>query len=118
MRPSYGRVSRFGAMTIAWTMDKLGPMARTADDCGLVLSVIAGHDPQDHDSLPKGVAEFQYPRGERTSAGSLRVGRLTNVWRETEPGLESAVNESPAKMFTVAVDESVTGVPGAVVETK
>jgi len=94
MRPSYGRVSRFGAMTIAWTMDKLGPMARTADDCGLVLSVIAGHDPQDHDSLPKGVAEFQYPRGERTSAGSLRVGRLTNVWRETEPGLESAVNDA------------------------
>src|SRR6266849_4208129 len=35
MRPSFGRVSRFGAMAIAWTMDKLGPMCRTADDCGL-----------------------------------------------------------------------------------
>src|SRR5438270_11441094 len=52
MRPSFGRVSRFGAMAIAWSMDKLGPMARTADDCGLILSVIAGHDANDHGSLP------------------------------------------------------------------
>src|SRR5437879_559087 len=61
LRPSFGRIPRFGAMAIAYTMDKLGPMARTADDCGLVLSVIAGHDPRDHDSLPPGMAEFMYP---------------------------------------------------------
>jgi aspartyl-tRNA(Asn)/glutamyl-tRNA(Gln) amidotransferase subunit A len=94
MRPSFGRVSRFGAMAIAWTMDKLGPMARTAEDCGLVLSVIAGHDPRDHDSLPLGAAEFIYPGEIRTSAKSLRVGRLTNVWREMDPGLDSAVNDA------------------------
>jgi aspartyl-tRNA(Asn)/glutamyl-tRNA(Gln) amidotransferase subunit A len=94
MRPSFGRVSRFGAMAIAWTMDKLGPMAHTADDCGLVLSTIAGHDPLDHDSLPKGVAEFRYSRDEPTSARGLRVGHLTNVWREMEPGLEPAVDDA------------------------
>ena len=49
MRPSFGRVSRYGAMAIAWSMDKIGPMARTADCCGRILSVIAGHDAQDHD---------------------------------------------------------------------
>jgi aspartyl-tRNA(Asn)/glutamyl-tRNA(Gln) amidotransferase subunit A len=81
-------------MAIAWTMDKLGPMARTAEDCGLVLSVIAGHDPRDHDSLPLGAAEFIYPGEIRTSAKSLRVGRLTNVWREMDPGLDSAVNDA------------------------
>lgn len=53
LRPSFGRVSRYGSMCIAWSMDKLGPMARTADDCGLMLSAIAGHDPRDHDSLPR-----------------------------------------------------------------
>ena len=37
LRPTYGRVSRHGAMALCWTMDKLGPMCRTADDCGLVL---------------------------------------------------------------------------------
>lgn len=79
-------------MAIAWTMDKLGPMARTADDCGLVLSVLAGHDPLDFDSLPQGVADFAYapPSGEVPKP--IRIGRLTNVWNEQEPGLAAAVD--------------------------
>jgi len=92
MRPSFGRVSRHGAMTIAWSMDKLGPMARSADDCGLILSVISGHDPKDHDSLPIGLAEFPYATpGNRKR---LRVGRLTNVWNELDPAMESAIDQS------------------------
>lgn len=96
MRPSFGRVSRYGAMAIAWTMDKLGPMARTADDCGLVLSVIAGHDPKDYDTLPAGIAEFSYSSlpAKAPAAKPLRVGRLTNVWRETEAGLDAAVSDA------------------------
>ncbi len=47
LRPTYGRVSRRGAMALSWTMDKLGPMARSAEDCWLVLEAIAGHDPGD-----------------------------------------------------------------------
>jgi aspartyl-tRNA(Asn)/glutamyl-tRNA(Gln) amidotransferase subunit A len=47
MRPTYGRVSRHGAMALSWTMDKIGPMCRTAEDCGIVLEVIAGPDPLD-----------------------------------------------------------------------
>jgi aspartyl-tRNA(Asn)/glutamyl-tRNA(Gln) amidotransferase subunit A len=47
LRPTYGRVSRHGAMALCWTLDKLGPMARTADDCGIVLAAIAGADPAD-----------------------------------------------------------------------
>ena len=94
MRPSFGRVSRFGAMAIAWTMDKLGPMARSADDCGLVLSVLAGHDSRDFDSLPSGIAEFDYKVQARTTAKPLRIGRLTNVWDKLGPGLELAVNDA------------------------
>jgi aspartyl-tRNA(Asn)/glutamyl-tRNA(Gln) amidotransferase subunit A len=47
LRPTYGRVSRAGAMALAWTHDKIGPLARTAHDCGLVLDAIAGADPDD-----------------------------------------------------------------------
>ena len=47
LRPTYGRVSRHGAMALSWTLDKLGPMCLTADDCGLVLDAIAGPDPND-----------------------------------------------------------------------
>lgn len=51
LRPTYGRVSRHGAMALSWTMDKLGPMCRTADDCGLVLNAIAGPDSLDSTSI-------------------------------------------------------------------
>jgi aspartyl-tRNA(Asn)/glutamyl-tRNA(Gln) amidotransferase subunit A len=51
LRPTYGRVSRHGAMALSWTMDKLGPMCRSASDCGLVLGAIAGFDPLDETSV-------------------------------------------------------------------
>lgn len=47
LRPTYGRVSRQGAMVLSWTLDKLGPLCLTADDCGLVLEAIAGADTDD-----------------------------------------------------------------------
>jgi len=47
LRPTYGRVSRHGAMALCWTLDKLGPLCLTADDCGLVLEAISGPDPDD-----------------------------------------------------------------------
>ena len=93
MRPSFGRVSRYGAMTIAWSMDKLGPMARTADDCGLILSVIAGHDANDHDSLPPGLADFHYP-APNDEPKPLRIGRLTNIWNRLDAGMQSAIDEA------------------------
>jgi aspartyl-tRNA(Asn)/glutamyl-tRNA(Gln) amidotransferase subunit A len=50
LRPTYGRVSRFGCMPLSWSLDKVGPMARSAVDCGLILDAIAGHDPRDRNS--------------------------------------------------------------------
>jgi aspartyl-tRNA(Asn)/glutamyl-tRNA(Gln) amidotransferase subunit A len=92
MRPSFGRVSRYGAMAIAWSMDKLGPMARTADDCGLVLSAIAGHDERDLDSLPSRSADFRpLPR---KPAKSLRVGRLRNVYNNVDAKLDACVDDA------------------------
>jgi aspartyl-tRNA(Asn)/glutamyl-tRNA(Gln) amidotransferase subunit A len=49
LRPTYGRVPRYGAMAVAPTMDVIGPMARSAEDCGLVLAAIAGDDSRDPD---------------------------------------------------------------------
>src|SRR5215468_5446004 len=51
LRPTYGRISRHGAMALSWTLDKLGPMTRSADDCGIVLSALAGHEPADPTSV-------------------------------------------------------------------
>jgi len=71
LRPTYGRVSRYGAMALSWTMDKIGAMARTAVDCALVLRAMAGHDPRDPSSAK---AEFTFD-GE-PSHRSLRLGLL------------------------------------------
>ena len=91
MRPSFGRVSRHGAMAIAWSMDKLGPMARTADCCGLALAAMAGHDPKDHDSLPPSLAEFAY--APEAAEKPLRIGRLTNAWGRVDPALQVAIDD-------------------------
>ena len=53
LRPTYGRVSRYGAMALCWTLDKLGPLCLTADDCGIVLEGISGPDPQDGSTHPE-----------------------------------------------------------------
>src|SRR4030081_1200671 len=50
-RPTYGRVSRHGAMALSYSMDKIGPLARSADDCGIVLEVLAASDRQDRGTL-------------------------------------------------------------------
>jgi aspartyl-tRNA(Asn)/glutamyl-tRNA(Gln) amidotransferase subunit A len=53
LRPTYGLVSRHGAMSLSWTLDKIGPICRSAEDCGLVLHHIAGEDPEDPASAGK-----------------------------------------------------------------
>src|SRR6202162_6036022 len=71
LRPTYGLVSRYGAMALSWTLDKLGPFAHTAEDCGLILQVIAGSDGNDPGSAGK---SFYYtPQYARPMKG-LRVG--------------------------------------------
>src|SRR5690606_18381057 len=67
LRPTYGRVSRHGAMSLSWSMDKLGPMGRTAHDCGLVLAAISGRDANDPSAVDR---PFEYPAGSQTDADS------------------------------------------------
>jgi len=71
LRPTYGLVSRHGAMALAWTLDKLGPFAHTAEDCGLVLEAIAGKDGKDPGSAGK---SFYYTPQYARPNKELRVG--------------------------------------------
>lgn len=68
LRPTYGYVSRYGAMPLSWTMDKLGPMCRSAEDCGHVLQGISGGDSRDRGSAGK---SFYY--------GPQYVGELSRL---------------------------------------
>jgi aspartyl-tRNA(Asn)/glutamyl-tRNA(Gln) amidotransferase subunit A len=83
LRPTYGLVSRHGAMALCWTLDKLGPMCRTADDCGLVLQALAGPDPRD----PTTGRTFRYVRAPqvRASARKWRIGVVKNATARAQP---------------------------------
>jgi aspartyl-tRNA(Asn)/glutamyl-tRNA(Gln) amidotransferase subunit A len=71
LRPTYGLVSRYGAMALSWTLDKLGPFARSAEDCGLVLHAIAGNDHKDPGSAGK---SFYYAPQYARPMKELRIG--------------------------------------------
>ena len=71
LRPTYGLVSRRGAMALSWTCDKIGVLARSADDCGIVLQHVAGADTEDPGSAQKG---FHYSPQFHRKFADLRIG--------------------------------------------
>ena len=71
LRPTYGLVSRYGAMALSWTLDKLGPFAHSAEDCALVLHAIAGSDGKDPGSAGK---SFYYTPQYARPMKELRIG--------------------------------------------
>jgi Asp-tRNA(Asn)/Glu-tRNA(Gln) amidotransferase A subunit family amidase len=71
LRPSYGRVSRYGCMQLCWSLDKIGPICRSADDCGLVLAAIHGADPRDTATVDR---PYIWPSSRDVS--TIRVGYI------------------------------------------
>lgn len=93
LRPTYGLVSRHGAMALAWTLDKLGPMCRTADDCGLVLAAIAGYDPRDPSSVKR---QFRYSTNAapRSSTKPFRLGVIKGATDRVQPEVRRNFEEA------------------------
>src|SRR6516225_4601825 len=92
LRPTYGRVSRRGAMALSYSMDKIGPMARSAEDCARIFAAIAGHDPLDRSTLPVDRAAFTYSPAADLKSRPLRIGWLTNAWKEVDPGVKKTLD--------------------------
>ena len=82
LRPTYGAVSRRGAMALCWTLDKLGPMCRSAHDCGLVLAAIAGRDPLDHSSKD---FKFEFPTRKKKTRLTKPVAVLKDSYEKAQP---------------------------------
>ena len=72
LKPTYGRVSRYGLVAFASSLDQIGPITRSVEDCALVLKVIAGHDPMDSTSVPQPVPD--YVAGLGKDIAGLRIG--------------------------------------------
>jgi aspartyl-tRNA(Asn)/glutamyl-tRNA(Gln) amidotransferase subunit A len=103
IRPTYGRVSRHGVVALCWTVDKVGPMCRSADDCGLVLSAIAGYDRLD---LTTSRRRFEYatrPARSRRFKLAIVKGTYERAQPEIRANFEKSV-EAAAKFASVDRD--------------
>jgi len=78
LRPTFGTVSKSGAMALSWSMDKIGPMCRSVDDCALVYSIIKGTDTKDHSVVD---APFQVPV--KKELKSLRIGFVESAFNDS-----------------------------------
>jgi len=102
LRPTYGRVSRHGAMALCWTLDKLGPLALTADDCGLVLEAIAGPDPEDSTASDR---PYGYDTADRTG---FRFGVLKGVTEGCEEAVVENFTRSLEALRRIGIVEEAT----------
>ena len=92
LKPTYGRVSRFGVVAYASSLDQVGPIARDVSDCALVLQAIAGHDPADSTSVDAPVPD--YPSELSRGASGLRVGVPGEYFAAgIQPEVEQAVRQ-------------------------
>jgi aspartyl-tRNA(Asn)/glutamyl-tRNA(Gln) amidotransferase subunit A len=107
MRPTYGLVSRYGAMALSWTLDKLGPFARSAEDCGIVLQVIAGKDGRDPGSAGK---SFYYTPQYARPMKELKIGFAPVDFAERA--------DAPARAAFAAALASLKETGAQLIETK
>ncbi len=104
LRPTYGRVSRYGAMALSWTMDKIGPMCRSVEDCVLVLNAIYGSDGKD-DTITDAPFEWNPDR----PLGAMRIGfiqrEFENASNVNNPtAAQSATASARQQMYRDALD--------------
>ena len=95
LRPTYGLVSRHGAMALCWTLDKLGPMCRSADDCALVLEAIAGHDAADETSVER---DFRWTPQARLAGQRLRIAVPKGCVEDVQPAVRANFEASLAAL--------------------
>lgn len=105
LRPTWGLVSRYGAMELSWSMDKVGPMARSAEDCGWVLQAISGEDPNDLTT-----AGNQFTFKPRASRKNFRLGVLPADFSDA-PEIEKAFNGATSALRKAGMKISRADLP-------
>ncbi len=116
LRPTYGRISRYGAMALSWTMDKIGPICRSVEDCALVLNAAYGPDGHDLTTLPMpldwtpesplaklriGVVqtEFDRARGDSKDAYAKALDALRKAGADIKPVTLPAFQSGPLSII-------------------
>jgi len=116
LRPTYGRVSRYGAMALSWTLDKLGPLCRSADDCGLVLAALAGPDENDRSAATR---DYTYPPTDPPKP-PFKLAMIKGCADKVQPEVQANFNESLAVLggFSTIDEIELPDLPfGTVIDT-
>lgn len=118
LKPTYGRASKFGVTPLSWSLDTVGPLARSVEDCALVLETIAGHDPRDPSTSRRAVERFTEGLDESLSASSeqalrgLRVGLpREHYWDPLDPEVGAATREAIAKLGELGAEVVEVSLP-------
>ncbi len=118
IKPTYGRVSRYGLIAYGSSLDQIGPLTRTADDAAAMLTVIAGHDPKDSTSADRPVPDFEAALAGAADLRGLTIGLPEEYWGdgvddEVRAACQHAVDAAKALGATV-VPVSLPHTPYAV----
>ncbi|MEZ4861018.1 MAG: Asp-tRNA(Asn)/Glu-tRNA(Gln) amidotransferase subunit GatA [Caldilineaceae bacterium] len=110
MKPSYGRISRYGLVAYGSSLDQIGPMAQSVRDAALLLQVIAGHDERDSTSLPVPVPD--YSAALRDDVAGLRIGLPQEYFIEgMQPEVEQAVRAAVAQLEALGATVTPVSLP-------
>ncbi len=110
LKPTYGRVSRYGLVAFASSLDQIGPFARNARDAALILQTIAGPDPRDSTSSPDSVADYSISLN--GSIKGLHIGVPQEYWVEgTQPGIVKAVRDDIEKLRELGAEVGEVSLP-------
>ena len=110
LKTTYGRVSRFGLVAFASSLDQIGPFARSARDAALILQAIAGPDSRDSTCSPHGVPD--YVAHMNGSIKGLRIGVPEEYWVQgTQPGVEKAVRSDIEKLREMGAEVGEVSLP-------
>jgi aspartyl-tRNA(Asn)/glutamyl-tRNA(Gln) amidotransferase subunit A len=95
LKPTYGRVSRYGLVAFGSSLDQIGPLARNTEDCALLLNIIAGYDPADSTSVPAELAPVpDYLAHLERPVENLKIGVLPQFGFDIQPEVRTAVNDA------------------------
>ncbi|WP_415714758.1 Asp-tRNA(Asn)/Glu-tRNA(Gln) amidotransferase subunit GatA [Maridesulfovibrio sp.] len=108
VKPTYGRVSRYGLIAYGSSLDQIGPMTRTVEDAARVLNVIDGHDQRDSTSADKPMEDFVAALEERKDLSGLTIGLPEEYWGE---GLSAEVSEACRSAIAKAEELGAKTVP-------
>jgi aspartyl-tRNA(Asn)/glutamyl-tRNA(Gln) amidotransferase subunit A len=103
LKPTYGRVSRFGLVAFASSLDQIGPVTKTVRDAALILNVIAGHDPQDSTSLTEPVPDYVARFGNDLHGVRLGVPKEYTI-KGIDPHVRTAINAAVKQLNSLGAD--------------